>query len=312
MTIRNKLLILLLSVSLIPLMAYFVLDVSFSRIVRNRIQNSLRAALEETASERLVETIDYYEKTLKISAQAVRYGLRHYANEVQQSLWGVKVEKNQPGPQRYLVTAPADLSKEAEKYRSLVTPQGQIDTVDFNSHLVYPTQSESNSSLRANLSELAETCRDIYSINPETKLWVYTVLNDGTATLYPSPGLWPYDEGYDLRAELWYARARTRRQLTPTLRPEPLTGKTVMTVGVPLFEQNGSFAGAIAMDIDLSAMLERMRIPREWKQGAWKLLIRLPEEKKFQVSSAYPAPADFQEMSCSKSPWPLRLETSSP
>ena len=60
MTIRNKLLILLLSASLIPLVAYFALDILFSRIVRNRIQNSLRSALEENAGERLVETIDNY------------------------------------------------------------------------------------------------------------------------------------------------------------------------------------------------------------------------------------------------------------
>jgi len=71
-----------------------------------------------------------------------------------------------------------------------------------------------------------------------------------------------------------------------SLRVEPLTGKTVMTVGVPLFDQDGAFAGAIAMDIDLSAMLERMRIPREWEKGAWKLLIRLPREKKLQVEQA--------------------------
>ena len=77
MNIRNKLLILLLSVSLIPLVTYFVLDIAFSRVVRNRIQNSLRTGMEEWAGERLVETIDSYEKTLKISAQAVRYGLRH-------------------------------------------------------------------------------------------------------------------------------------------------------------------------------------------------------------------------------------------
>ncbi|MHC4569349.1 MAG: PDC sensor domain-containing protein, partial [Planctomycetota bacterium] len=283
MTIRNKLLILLLSVSLIPLVAYFALDVSFSHIVRNRVQNTLRSALEEKAAERLVETIDNYEKNLKVSAQAVRYGLRHYANEVQQNLWAVKVEKNQPASQRYIVAASADLSEQADKYRSLTTAHSQIDTVDFDSHMVYPAQSGSNSSLRLNLSQLAGTCKDIYSINPESKLWVYTVLNDGTATLYPSPGVWPYDKGYDLRAEPWYDNARTNRQLTPTPRVEPLTGKTVMTVGVPLFEQDGSFAGAIAMDIDLSAALERMRIPRQWEQGAWKLLIRLPEQKEQYV-----------------------------
>jgi sigma-B regulation protein RsbU (phosphoserine phosphatase) len=55
---------------------------------------------------------------------------------------------------------------------------------------------------------------------------------------------------------------------------------------VPLFAQDGVFAGAIAMDIDLSAALERMRIPKEWEQGALKLLIRLPEDKKQQVEQA--------------------------
>jgi hypothetical protein len=77
MSIRNKLLILLLSVSLIPLVAYFVLDLSFSRIVRNRVERSLRSALEARAAERLVETIDNYDKTLKMSSQAVRFCLQH-------------------------------------------------------------------------------------------------------------------------------------------------------------------------------------------------------------------------------------------
>jgi len=286
MTIRKKLLTLLLSVSLIPLVTYFVLDLSFSRIVRNRVQDTLRAALEERASERLVETIDNYDRTLKISAQAVRYGLRHYADQVQQSLWSVNIDKEQRSSPQYLVAASADLSREAEKYRFLDASEGPQRAVDFDSHFVYPTQSESYNLLSSQLSHLAETCREIYSIGPESKLWVYTALADGTATLYPSPGFWPHDEGYDLRQQPWYSNARTSGQLTPTLRIETLTGKTVMTVAVPLFAQDGSFAGAIAMDIDLSAALETMRIPSEWEQGAWKLLIRLPEEKQQEVEQA--------------------------
>jgi hypothetical protein len=73
MTIRNRLLILLLSISLIPLAAYFALDISFRRIVRNRIQNALRSALEERARDELIQTIGNYDEKLKISAQAVRY-----------------------------------------------------------------------------------------------------------------------------------------------------------------------------------------------------------------------------------------------
>jgi len=286
MTIRKKLLTLLLGVSLIPLVTYFVLDLSFSRIVRNRVQDSLRVALEERASERLVEMIDSYDRTLKISAQAVRYGLRHYADQVQQSLWSVNIDKEESSPPQYLVAASADLSREIQKYRFLNTPEGPQRVVDFDSHFVFPAQSESYNLLRSRLSHLAGTCREIYSIGPESKLWVYTVLADGTSTLYPSPGFWPYDEGYDLRQQPWYNNARTSGQLTPTLRIETLTGKTVMTVAVPLFTRDGSFAGAIAMDIDLSAALETMRIPDQWGQGAWKLLVRLPEDKRQEVEQA--------------------------
>lgn len=286
MTIRNKLLILLLSISLVPLTAYFILDISLSRMVRNRIQNSLRSALEEKAGERLVETIDNYEKMLNISAQAVRYGLRHYADQVQQSLWSDNIDKEQQYSPPYMASAPADLSKEAEKYRFLDTPDSPGRVVDFDSHFVFPPQSESDNVLRSQLSRLAGICKEIYSINPESKLWVYTVLTDGTATLYPSPGFWPYEGRYDLRQEPWYTNARTSGQLTPTLRVETLTGKTVMTVAVPLFQQDGSFGGVIAMDIDLSAMLDRMQIPDQWEQGAWKLLIRLPREKELATDEA--------------------------
>jgi sigma-B regulation protein RsbU (phosphoserine phosphatase) len=287
MTIRNKLLILLLSVSLIPLVAYFALDISFSRIVRNRIQNALRSTLEERAQSRLVETIDNYEKTLKISAQAVRYGLRHYADQVQRSLWSINISSEQPSSPRYLITLSSeDISREAQKYQFVNLSDNQKRAMDFESQFVFPAHNEYKSPLWSQLSQLTKTCKDIYAINPESKLWIYTILTDGTVALYPSPGFWPYRAGYDLRQRPWYTNARINKQLTPTLRIEPLTGKTVMTVAMPLFEQDSSFAGVIAMDIDLSGMLNRMLIPQQWEEGAWKLLIRLPEEKELEVDEA--------------------------
>lgn len=287
MTIRNKLLILLLSVSLIPLIAYFTLDISFSRIVRNRIQNTLRSALDERARSRLVETIDNYDKTLKISAQAVRYGLRHYAEQVQRSLWSVNITTEQPSSARYLITLSSeDISREARKYQFVNSSDNPKRAMDFESQFVFPPHNLSQSPLWSQLSKLTKICKDIYAINPESKLWIYTVLTDGTAAFYPSCGFWPYSPGYDLRQQPWYINARKNKQLTPTLRVEPLTGRTVMTVAMPFYEQDSSFAGVIAQDIDLSSVLDRMNIPEEWKKDSWKLLIRLPEEKELEVDEA--------------------------
>ena len=284
MTIRNKLLILLLSVSLIPLVAYFVLDISFSRIVRGRIQKTLGSAVEDRARKTLIQTIDNYQEKLTISAQAVRYGLRHYADQVQRIFGPSNIKPDSPDTSRYIIQlSPEDMSKEAQRYQFLNRSVDQDNTIDFDSQFIHSLTDGLGDPLQTQLPQLTRICRDIYSINPGTKLWTYTVLRDGTVALYPSPGFWPFESGYDLRQESWYANARTNKQLTPTLRIEPLTGKTVMTVAVPLFEHDGSFGGVIAMDIDLSSILDRMEIPEPWKVGAWKLLARLPEETDFDA-----------------------------
>jgi len=287
MTIRNKLLILLLSVSLIPLVAYFTLDISFSRIVRNRIQKNLRSAVSDRATFTLVQTIENYEEQLRIAAQAVRYGLRHYADQVQRILWSINIETDQTTAPNYLVRAlSVDISAEAQKYQFVGMTGTRKPTVDFDSQFIHPPESKSGNLLRSGLPQLTKACREIYSINPETKLWIYTVTTEGAAALYPSCGFWPYEAEYDLRREPWYINAKISKQLTPTQRIEPLTGKTVMTVSMPLFEQDGSFAGAVAIDIDLSSMLDRIQIPEQWQAGAWKLLIRLPEQQELTVDEA--------------------------
>ena len=285
MTIRKKLLFLLLSVSLIPLVAYFVLDISFSRIVRGRVQKTLASAVQDRTRETLIQTIDNYQEKLTISAQAVRYGLLHYADKAQRIFDPANIKPDSPDTSRYIIQlSPVDMSKEAQRYKFLNQPVGKDHTIDFDSQFMHSDADRPGDLLRNHLPQLTGICKDIYSLNPGTKLWTYTVLSDGTVALYPSPGFWPFEVGHDLRRESWYVKARTSKQLTPTPRIEPLTGKTVMTVAVPLFENNGSFGGVIAMDIDLSSVLDKMEIPEPWKDGAWKLLARLPEETDFEAS----------------------------
>jgi sigma-B regulation protein RsbU (phosphoserine phosphatase) len=284
MTIRNKLMILLLSVSLIPLIVYFVLDVSFSRIVRSRIQKTLGSSVEDRARETLIQTIDNYQEKLTISAQAVRYGLQHYADQVQQIFSPANIKPDSADTSHLIIQhSPADMSNEARRYQFLKLPVDQAQTIDFDSQFIHSNSNSSGNHLKIQLPQLTKICKDIYSLNPETKLWTYTVLHDGTVSIYPSPGFWPFETGHDIRREPWYIKAKTNKQLTPTLRIEPLTGKTVMTVAVPLLENDGSFGGVIAMDIDLSSVLDRMEIPEPWKAGAWKLLARLPEETDFDA-----------------------------
>ena len=288
MTIRNKLLILLLCVSLIPLVAYFILDISFSNIVRNRIQRTLRSAVEERAADTLVQTVKNYEEKLQLSRQAFRFGLRHYADQVQQDLWSINVGRERTAFRRPLTQTMTEdiLTEFADKYK-FVTPTGRdVKTIDFDTQLLHSGQTESENSQQLQSAQLARTCRNIYAINPDSILWIYTILKDGTVGLYPSVGQWPYEPGYDLRQESWYINAQKRRPFIPSNRIEPLTGKTVMTTNIPLFDKDNSFAGVIAIDIDLTGMLDRMEIPEQWQKGAWKFLIRLPRQSNRDTDEA--------------------------
>ena len=283
MRLRNKLLLLLLIVSLVPLAAYFLLDVTFSRIARRRIEGALKSELRDRAEDTLMEIVNHYEDNLKMSAQAVRYSLRHYADRVQQSLWSIEVDTTPSSHHHLTWLSEEDLSKQGDKYRLINVKGGHEHRVDFESQFLFPEQDTSQSALSHRLSQLTDTCMDIYSINPESRLWIYTVLESGAVTLYPSPGFWPYKAEYDLRLQPWYINAMRNKQLTPTPRIEPLTGKSVMTVAMPLFERDGSFAGVVGLDIDLSGMLERIDIPEQWRNGMRKLIIQVPQEKDWQV-----------------------------
>ena len=190
MTIRNKLLIVLLSISLVPLAVYFVLDISFSRVVRSRIEKTLRLAVERRARETLVQTVEDYEEKLRISSQAVRYGLRHYADQVQQAIWSINVgQARRPSPRNLMRASSEDISKEAQKYQFINAPGDRKPAVDFDSQFVFPVRNGSESPLLSQLSKLTRTCKSIYSINPESKLWIYTVLKDGTVENMERPAL---------------------------------------------------------------------------------------------------------------------------
>ncbi len=288
MTIRNKLLILLLGVSLVPLVVYFSLDISFSRIVRNRVKRTLRSAVEERARDTLIQTIENYEEKLKLSRQAVRFGVRYYADQVQQTLWSTNIGRERPASLHPFMRPPSDyIPTEANnkyKFASAQSQEGQV--IDFESVFILSGHNESQNSLQLKSTQLARTCRNIYAINPESILWIYTILEDGTVSLYPSPGVWPYEPEYDLREESCYLESKRSRKPAPTQRIDPLTGKTVMTTALALFAQDNSFAGVVSMDIDLSGILERMEIPEQWQKGAWKLLIRLPRQQGLDPNEA--------------------------
>ncbi len=278
----------LLGISLIPLISYFVFNISFSSIARNRVQRTLRSAVEDRAVDSLIQTVKNYEQRLKLSRQAVRFGVRHYADQVQQSLWSIDVGRQRSGPGRAPLRQLQDeIPSEAEKkYKSVKIPGVKELEIDFESQFVRSGRGESENPLKSKASQLASICRNIYSINPESTLWIYTILADGSEALYPSPGSWPYKQEHDLRQESWYVNAESRNQPIPTPRIEPLTGRTVMTIAITLFGQDNSFAGVVAMDIDLSGMLDRMEIPEQWQKGAWKLLIRLPRRQGSEADAA--------------------------
>ncbi len=273
MTIRKKLLLMLLGASLIPLALYFTINRWLARVARSRVQRTLHAAMEERAGFELLQAIERYGENLKLSTRVVRYGLRHYADKVEQALMSLDISRDKHVTPYQNFNTSVDFTLWAAKYLSLEDPNHDM-TVDFKSQYIHGSGNNSPA-LMTRMPALNRLCRELYATDPESRVWIYTVLEDGPCMLFPSVGYWPYDSNDAVRLEQWYVQIRETLHTLPMPRVEPLTGQVVLTIAMPLLDNDRLFIGAAAIDIDLSAILDRMPIADDWLESSVRLLARV-------------------------------------
>ncbi|MCK4892831.1 MAG: hypothetical protein KAT07_02630, partial [Calditrichia bacterium] len=88
MTIQKKLLILLLSITLIPLLVIIAMYQISINYVSGRVSEDILEALDESARYNMQRMLDEYDKALRVNARLLEVLVQLQVNEVEKALAG--------------------------------------------------------------------------------------------------------------------------------------------------------------------------------------------------------------------------------
>ena len=119
----------------------------------------------------------------------------------------------------------------------------------------------------ARLSTMPDYYYFLYKTKPNLLLWQYTGFESGLHTSFPGSGGIPAD--FDPRKRYWYKNAKDKGALVwnpPVI--DALTGRTAITLSIPIHRPDGSFAGVTAIDVLIEDIFQELKLPEQWSRQA--------------------------------------------
>lgn len=289
MSIRRKLLLLLLSIALVPLLFSTVLD----RLGAARLGRQLGAATRERqirqAAGELRQQIADHAALVQSRRALLEQALRMQARAVEKCLAAPIVEDlaAQPaGPLRILDAADFDRPDESsiELVPSVVharaEPGGALTPIPVSfEHVVFKlapgVERAAASAEMARLARMTEEYRFLRRLQPQTLYWQYTALESGVHVAYPGHGGYPED--YDARQREWYVAAREADRLVwipPYI--DAASRQLIVTVSMPVRRPDGSFAGVTGLDLTVGEVVRMASPPVTHAAQVTSLVVAFP------------------------------------
>lgn len=231
MRIRLKLLILLLTIALVPLLAVTWFDLGAARRLGLDISNRSREVLEQRAKEQLLASVRDSAKLLRKETKLLETAVRLQAQAVAQALAAPPPAAGLAAVRMGEGTAVGD-PDDAIALR--LGPGGDPERVAQLGGLV-PTLVR----LREEYAAVAMSQR--------------VLLEDGTIAVHPA---YPQALGDHVGRPPWYLRvSRSRDLVLVPPHPGPVSGLPVITVAAPVLDPHGEFLGAAAIEAPVGALL---------------------------------------------------------
>lgn len=286
MKFRTKLLILLLTVTLLPLGLSFIAQQASVHHFGNKLAGNIQSLLQGNAQTLLHTLTDHYCQVLKRDKAMAQMSLRVQAQAVESRL--LSNPPQIPPPIYYapdFLSAnrqPPDVSPSSRHQR--LTSQGDLEPipVSYTHQVVFLPQGVERQDVQdqiLRLSSMSQVYRSLHQIQPDLFLWQYTTLESGIHSSYPGKGAYPPD--YDPRERLWYQEAMEAQEPIQKMMTDVSTGALILTLAVPVHTQDGSPAGVTALDIDYRQFFADWKIRMNGKNRptAWSWsIIRITGE----------------------------------
>jgi sigma-B regulation protein RsbU (phosphoserine phosphatase) len=285
MTIRRKLLLLLLAIALIPLIAMSVLHQISIRVAGHQLAAKTREALDSNARLALQQLLQNYGDLFNREKRLVDSLIRRQAREVETRLSQESARLTIDNISEDYGFNPqledlADLKH--EYFDNAVGKDGAPLQISYRRQGYFLAEGAGTTDVAGDMDRLrtmTDVYHEIYRLAPGSILWQYTSLENGLHTSYPAGGELPNQQSYDPRKRRWYQQAKANDSI---IRVGPIvdaaTGQTIVTIAVAVRRPDGSFAGVTAMDRTIPDILANMKLPGRWAEGAERMLVGFENE----------------------------------
>ncbi|MFC1761488.1 SpoIIE family protein phosphatase [Planctomycetota bacterium] len=273
MRIRNRLLILLLAIALIPLLASALLYQASIRHMSQRLTERTKDSLDRRARETLLALLASNTETFRRDGLLVQAALKRQILEVETRLSLAPVTTSKPWlPQAYGV----DFNlPEPDKI-----PSGDSPTLDFQRQGFLLAQGTSYAEVQEDLTRLqsmTSVYHDLYRHGASGMLWLYTSLENGLLTSYPGAQQRLDPNTYDPRDRPWYTDAVKENDMVRRVLIDASTGKMIVTIAAPVRDSQDALLGVTAMDRTIHDILQNFALPNRWNIGADKFIVDVNE-----------------------------------
>jgi sigma-B regulation protein RsbU (phosphoserine phosphatase) len=277
MKLRWKHFLILVTVSLVPLLAVTWVTHNASRRLGNTISDKTQNALKEKISQAMVRATRSYADLIDSGGFASEQALKRLAARAELAL---ALPPPPPITLYYAAdfddpqSAPKDL---AQSTNHPIHSEGGVDSYKQISRehpnlLLAPgVNRETVVGDIARLTRLIPTLKDLSRQYGPGLLWAYASLESGVHISYPGHGGYP--PGYDPRQRPWYQLAKNSNTLTWLPIVDATTRQLTLTVSMPYRHPDGSFAGVVAMDIKIAYALVADETTATWSRSMSSFIV---------------------------------------
>jgi len=276
MKIRHKLLILLLTVSLLPVLITVLLTRFSIRRLSSQIAGDIETKQFRDAAEGIKILIHNYREAVMGSNNSLQLALQLQAQQAEQRLANSVPKVSVPEIDSQFGFNP-ELPIPIERW---LKEHPFSDSVSFQHQrlfLVDGTKPKAVQRDLGRLSTMTDVYHGLYEANRGRTLWHYTSLDNGLHTSYPGRETEALPNGYDPRERPWYILAKESqdRQITASIIVDAVTGEPVLTLSKPVYYPNGKFAGVTAIDRQMKDYFDGLKTPAALQKNAKLYLVGL-------------------------------------
>ena len=279
MTIRRKLLVLLLSVTLVPLILIIAIQRFSFQVTGAKVTTDIRQVLDDYAYYNMESILHQFNMNLDLNVRLVETLLRYQVQITEDAL--TDPNKTNGTAQKNRKTADLPITIQSAKNLKDARHKGTVYSfpVDFSEPRYFNVENISKKSVIKGLNifkQLNPALQRIYQKASHFIFWIHITLNSGVHCTYPKGPDLP--KGFDPRKREWYTSARKAADIVwsdPYI--DASTNKPMITVSAPFYFSNGTFAGVAGIDIHLPQIFTWMHLNPDWEDGAQSMLL-VPEK----------------------------------